>query len=39
MNKIAIIGTSHHTAPLEFREKLAFSTSELTHTLKHKSEK
>ncbi|HIA64661.1 TPA: glutamyl-tRNA reductase [Candidatus Poribacteria bacterium] len=33
MNKIAIIGTSHHTAPLEFREKLAFSTSELISTL------
>ena len=32
--KIVIVGTSHHTAPLEFREKLTFSTSELISTLK-----
>lgn len=25
MNRIHIVGTSHHTAPLDFREKLAFS--------------
>ena len=34
MNKIVIVGTSHHTAPLEFREKLTFSDSELISTLK-----
>ena len=34
MNKIVIVGTSHHTAPIEFREKLAFSDSELISTLK-----
>ena len=34
MNKIVIVGTSHHTAPLEFRERLTFSASELISTLK-----
>ena len=29
MNHIHIVGTSHHTAPLEFREKLAFSETQL----------
>ena len=29
MNHIHIVGTSHHTAPLDFREKLAFSESQI----------
>ena len=29
MNHIITIGTSHHTAPLDFREKLAFSENQI----------
>ena len=34
MNQIVSIGTSHHVAPIEFREKLAFSESQLTESLR-----
>ena len=30
MNQIVTVGTSHHIAPLDFREQLAFSESQLT---------
>ena len=33
MNQIVSIGTSHHVAPIEFREKLAFSEAQLTESL------
>ncbi len=33
MNQIVSIGTSHHIAPIEFREKLAFSEAHLTESL------
>ena len=35
MNQIVSIGTSHHVAPIEFREKLAFSEVQLTESLQH----
>ena len=35
MNQIVSIGTSHHIAPIEFREKLAFSEAQLTESLQH----
>ncbi|MYB96343.1 glutamyl-tRNA reductase [Candidatus Poribacteria bacterium] len=35
MNQIVSIGTSHHVAPIEFREKLAFSEAQLTESLQH----
>ena len=35
MNQIVSIGTSHHVAPIEFREKLAFSEAQLTEALQH----
>ncbi len=35
MNHIVSIGTSHHTAPIEFREKLAFSEEQLIESLQH----
>ena len=31
MNHIHIVGTSHHTAPIDFREKLAFSEAQILH--------
>ena len=33
MNQIVSIGTSHHVAPIEFREKLAFSDEQLIESL------
>jgi glutamyl-tRNA reductase len=33
MNQIVSIGTSHHIAPIEFREKLAFSEDQLIESL------
>ncbi len=33
MNQIVSIGTSHHVAPIEFREKLAFSDEQLIDSL------
>ncbi|MCG9127167.1 glutamyl-tRNA reductase [Candidatus Poribacteria bacterium] len=33
MNNIVSIGTSHHIAPIEFREKLAFSEEQLIESL------
>ena len=33
MNNIVSIGTSHHVAPIEFREKLAFSEEQLIESL------
>ncbi len=30
MNQIVVVGTSHHIAPLDFRERLSFSESQLT---------
>ncbi len=33
MNQIITVGTSHHIAPLDFREKLSFSESQLTEAL------
>lgn len=33
MNQIISIGTSHHVAPIEFREKLAFSEEQLIDSL------
>ncbi len=33
MNNIVSIGTSHHIAPIEFREKLAFSDEQLIESL------
>lgn len=35
MNQIVSIGTSHHVAPVEFREKLAFSDEQLVESLHH----
>ena len=35
MNQIVSIGTSHHVAPVEFREKLAFSNEQLIESLHH----
>ena len=35
MNQIVSIGTSHHVAPIEFREKLAFSETQLTEAVQH----
>lgn len=35
MNQIVSIGTSHHVAPVEFREKLAFSEEQLIESLHH----
>ncbi len=35
MNQIVSIGTSHHVAPIEFREKLAFSDEQLIESLHH----
>ena len=35
MNQIVSIGTSHHIAPIEFREKLAFSEAQLTEAIQH----
>jgi glutamyl-tRNA reductase len=35
MNQIVSIGTSHHVAPIEFREKLAFSEAQLTESFQH----
>ena len=35
MNQIVSIGTSHHVAPVEFREKLAFSDEQLIESLHH----
>ena len=32
MNQIVTVGTSHHVAPLDFREKLSFSETQLTET-------
>ena len=33
MNNIVSVGTSHHVAPIEFREKLAFSEEQLIESL------
>ena len=33
MNQIVSVGTSHHVAPIEFREKLAFSEEQLIESL------
>ena len=35
MNQIVSIGTSHHAAPIEFRERLAFSEEQLTEAHQH----
>ncbi|MXV75623.1 glutamyl-tRNA reductase, partial [Candidatus Poribacteria bacterium] len=35
MNQIVSIGTSHHVAPIEFREKLAFSEAQLAESIQH----
>ena len=35
MNQIVSIGTSHHVAPVEFREKLAFSNEQLIECVHH----
>jgi len=35
MNQIVSAGTSHHVAPIEFRERLAFSEEQLTESLQH----
>ena len=35
MNQIVSIGTSHHVAPIEFREKLAFSEAQISESLQH----
>ena len=35
MNQIVSVGTSHHVAPIEFRERLAFSEEQLTESLQH----
>lgn len=35
MHPIVSIGTSHHVAPIEFREKLAFSETQLTQAVQH----
>lgn len=35
MNQLVSIGTSHHVAPIAFREKLAFSDEQLVHSLQH----
>ena len=35
MNQIVSIGTSHHVAPIEFREKLAFSEAQIIESLQH----
>ena len=41
MNQIVSIGTSHHVAPIEFREKLAFSDEQLIESLQclHESDR
>ena len=33
MNQLVSVGTSHHVAPIEFREKLAFSEEQLIESL------
>lgn len=38
MNQIVSIGTSHHVAPIEFREKLAFSEEQLIEFLQYSCE-
>ena len=35
MNQIVSIGTSHHVAPIEFREKLAFSEAQIIESFQH----
>ena len=35
MDQIVSIGTSHHVAPIEFRERLAFSEEQLIESLQH----
>ena len=35
MNQIVSVGTSHHVAPIEFRERLAFSEEQLIEFLQH----
>ena len=35
MNQIVSVGTSHHVAPIEFRERLAFSEEQLIESLQH----
>ena len=35
MNQIVSVGTSHHVAPIEFRERLAFSEEQLTESLQY----
>ncbi len=35
MNQVVSIGTSHHVAPIAFREKLVFSEAQLTEALHH----
>ena len=35
MNQIVSLGTSHHVAPIEFRERLAFSEEQLTEAHQH----
>ena len=35
MHPIVSIGTSHHVAPIEFREQLAFSEAQLTEAVQH----
>ena len=35
MNQIVSIGTSHHVAPIEFRERLAFSEEQLIESHQH----
>lgn len=34
-NQLVSVGTSHHVAPIAFREKLAFSDEQLVHSLQH----
>ena len=34
MNQIVIVGTSHHIAPIDFRERLSFSESQLTEAFR-----
>ena len=33
MNQIVVVGTSHHTAPVDFRERLSFSENQLIEAL------
>lgn len=35
LNQLVSVGTSHHVAPITFREKLAFSDEQLVHSLQH----